>query len=72
MWTCRTLPIHAEQAGRVASQDSRFLLVGETFGGIDMIHRMLPAPGVDRLTWKDYEVNLEGNIEDLHDPRPSD
>src|ERR1700738_1962912 len=24
------LPIHAEQAGRVASQDSRFLLVGET------------------------------------------
>jgi hypothetical protein len=25
------------------------------------------APGVDRLTWKDYEVNLESNIEDLHD-----
>jgi hypothetical protein len=25
------------------------------------------APGVDRLTWKDYEVNLERNIEDLHD-----
>src|ERR1700722_11217452 len=25
------------------------------------------APGVDRLTWKDYEANLEGNIEDLHD-----
>src|ERR1700738_5660477 len=38
------LPIHAEQAGRVASQDSRFLLVGETFGGADMIHRML-LPG---------------------------
>src|ERR1700741_2617611 len=25
------------------------------------------APGVDRLTWKDYEVNLERNIEDLHE-----
>jgi len=25
------------------------------------------APGVDRLTWKDYEADLEGNIEDLHD-----
>jgi RNA-directed DNA polymerase len=25
------------------------------------------APGVDRLTWKDYEANLERNIEDLHD-----
>src|SRR6516164_3786875 len=25
------------------------------------------APGVDRLTWKDYEANLESNIEDLHD-----
>ena len=24
------------------------------------------APGVDRLTWKDYEVGLERNIEDLH------
>jgi RNA-directed DNA polymerase len=24
------------------------------------------APGVDRLTWKDYEVNLERNLEDLH------
>src|SRR5438128_2398042 len=24
------------------------------------------APGVDRLTWKDYEADLEGNIEDLH------
>src|SRR6201984_3230036 len=24
------------------------------------------APGVDRLTWKDYEANLEGNLEDLH------
>src|ERR1700741_4165547 len=24
------------------------------------------APGVDRLTWKDYEANLECNIEDLH------
>jgi RNA-directed DNA polymerase len=25
------------------------------------------APGVDRLTWKDYEANLERNLEDLHD-----
>ena len=25
------------------------------------------APGVDRLTWKDYEANLEHNIENLHD-----
>jgi RNA-directed DNA polymerase len=25
------------------------------------------APGVDRLTWKDYEADLEGNLEDLHD-----
>src|SRR5438034_6703884 len=24
------------------------------------------APGVDRLTWKDYEANLERNIEELH------
>jgi RNA-directed DNA polymerase len=24
------------------------------------------APGVDRLTWKDYEANLGRNIEDLH------
>src|SRR5262244_2076576 len=25
------------------------------------------APGVDRLTWKDYEANLERNLEDLHE-----
>src|SRR5690242_8617141 len=25
------------------------------------------APGVDRLTWKDYEAKLEYNIEDLHE-----
>jgi RNA-directed DNA polymerase len=25
------------------------------------------APGVDRLTWNDYEVKLEDNLEDLHD-----
>src|SRR5947209_19282213 len=25
------------------------------------------APGVDRLTWKDYEANLERRLEDLHD-----
>jgi RNA-directed DNA polymerase len=24
------------------------------------------APGVDRMTWKDYEANLELNLEDLH------
>jgi RNA-directed DNA polymerase len=24
------------------------------------------APGVDRLTWKDYEADIERNIEDLH------
>ena len=25
------------------------------------------APGVDRLTWRDYEADLERNLEDLHD-----
>jgi RNA-directed DNA polymerase len=25
------------------------------------------APGVDGLTWKDYEADLERNLEDLHD-----
>jgi RNA-directed DNA polymerase len=25
------------------------------------------APGVDRLTWQDYEADLERNLEDLHD-----
>jgi group II intron reverse transcriptase/maturase len=25
------------------------------------------APGVDRLTWKDYEAKLERNLEDLHE-----
>src|SRR5712692_4022196 len=25
------------------------------------------APGVDRLTWTDYETDLERNLEDLHD-----
>ena len=25
------------------------------------------APGVDGLAWRDYETNLEGNLEDLHD-----
>ena len=25
------------------------------------------APGVDRLTWKDYEADLERDLEDLHD-----
>src|SRR6201997_631762 len=25
------------------------------------------APGVDRVTWEDYEADLEDNLEDLHD-----
>src|SRR5689334_14488949 len=25
------------------------------------------APGVDRLSWKDYEADLERKLEDLHD-----
>jgi RNA-directed DNA polymerase len=25
------------------------------------------APGVDRLTWRDYEAEIERNLEDLHD-----
>jgi hypothetical protein len=25
------------------------------------------APGVDRLSWEDYEADLERNLEDLHD-----
>src|SRR5260221_11511816 len=25
------------------------------------------APGVDRLTWKDYEADLDRNLTDLHD-----
>jgi retron-type reverse transcriptase len=25
------------------------------------------APGVDRLTWRDYEADLERNLEDLHE-----
>ena len=24
------------------------------------------APGVDRMTWKDYEADIERNLEDLH------
>src|ERR1700720_2788533 len=41
------LPIDAEQAGCVVSQDRRLLLVGETFGGTDMIDRMLlPGDGM--------------------------
>ena len=26
----------------------------------------MPQPGVDGLTWRDYEQNLEGNLADLH------
>jgi group II intron reverse transcriptase/maturase len=29
--------------------------------------KMDAAPGVDRVTWEDYEANLEDNLEDLHD-----
>ena len=29
--------------------------------------KMDAAPGVDRLTWEDYEADLERNLEDLHD-----
>ena len=29
------------------------------------------APGVDRLTWKDYEADLERNIADLHATGPT-
>src|SRR3982074_345252 len=29
------------------------------------------APGVDRLTWKDYEAGLERQLEDPHDLRRS-
>ena len=28
------------------------------------------APGMDRLTWKDYEADLERNVENLHNPGP--
>jgi retron-type reverse transcriptase len=29
--------------------------------------RRRAAPGVDGVTWQDYEVSLEGNLQDLHD-----
>ena len=28
--------------------------------------RRMPQPGVDGLTWRDYEADLERNLEDLH------
>jgi RNA-directed DNA polymerase len=37
-------------------------LLGEAFGDL----RADAAPGVDALTWRDYEQNLERNLEDLH------
>ena len=37
-------------------------LLREAFFGL----RRRTAPGVDGLTWKDYEVGLEGNLQDLH------
>jgi RNA-directed DNA polymerase len=39
---------------------------------IDLLHEVFfelkedAAPGVDGLTWRDYEANLERNLEDLH------
>ena len=38
-------------------------LLGEAFFNL----KENAAPGVDRLTWQDYEADLEGNLEDLHD-----
>ena len=41
--------------------------------GIDLLEEAFyelkedAAPGVDRLTWKDYEADLERKLEDLHD-----
>jgi RNA-directed DNA polymerase len=29
--------------------------------------RKTAAPGIDGVTWQDYEANLEGNLADLHD-----
>src|SRR5271157_448588 len=37
-------------------------LLGEAFGEL----KADAAPGVDKLTWRDYEQNLERNLEDLH------
>ncbi len=37
-------------------------LLGEAFGDL----KANAAPGVDGLTWRDYEQNLERNLEDLH------
>jgi RNA-directed DNA polymerase len=41
--------------------------------GVDLLEQAFyelkenAAPGVDRLTWRDYEAELECNLEDLHD-----
>ncbi len=37
-------------------------LLAEAFGEL----KADAAPGVDELTWRDYEQNLERNLEDLH------
>jgi retron-type reverse transcriptase len=29
--------------------------------------RKAAAPGIDGVTWQDYEADLEGNLVDLHD-----
>jgi retron-type reverse transcriptase len=29
--------------------------------------RKTAAPGIDGVTWRDYEANLEGNLADLHE-----
>jgi retron-type reverse transcriptase len=38
-------------------------LLEEAFYGL----KVDAAPGVDRVTWEDYEANLEDNLETLHD-----
>ena len=36
-------------------------------GGVLRTRRTHAAPGVDRLTWRDYEADLGRKLEDLHD-----
>src|ERR1700704_5323307 len=63
-----------ERIRKVASERKKERLTGLFHHiSIDLLeqafHELKPdaAPGVDRLTWKDYEANLELNLEDLHD-----
>src|ERR1035438_5514913 len=46
-------------AGSLSSRDHRTLAFFEI--------KKDAAPGVDGLTWQDYEADLDCNIEDLHD-----